>query len=107
MIYNISIRQINCKYLAAKLFNAYRSKIDYMKQLNKYYIVKINYIDYGNSNVFLRTPCTWVISSGVLILTALLFKSVITASTALFIPLRKSMTFTPAAIDLQPSMSIA
>uniref|UniRef100_A0A2P2N103 Uncharacterized protein n=1 Tax=Rhizophora mucronata TaxID=61149 RepID=A0A2P2N103_RHIMU len=30
-----------------------------------------------------------------------------TASTAILIPERKSMTFTPAATDLQPSVSMA
>lgn len=50
---------------------------------------------------------TCIISSGVLIITALLFKSDMTASTAILIPLRKSITFTPAANDLQPSKRIA
>lgn len=50
---------------------------------------------------------TCVISSGVLIMTARLFKSDITASTAILIPLLKSITFTPAATDLQPSVNIA
>lgn len=50
---------------------------------------------------------TCVISSGVLIIHALLFKWEMTASIAIFIPRRKSMTFTPAATDLQPSVSIA
>lgn len=55
----------------------------------------------------LEAPFTWDISSGVLIINALLFRSVMTASTAILIPLRKSITLAPAAIDLQPSVSIA
>lgn len=59
-------------------------------------------------NIFFpRSHITCVISSGVLIINALLFRSETTASTAILIPMRKSIAFTPAAIDLQPSVSIA
>ena len=50
---------------------------------------------------------TCAISSDVLIILALLFKFVTTASTASVIPRLRSMAFIPAATDLQPSLNIA
>ena len=50
---------------------------------------------------------TWAISSEVLIIRALLFRFVTTASTAIFIPRLRSIAFIPAATDLHPSVNIA
>lgn len=50
---------------------------------------------------------TCAISSDVLIIRALLFKFVTTASTAMVIPRLRSIAFIPAATDLHPSVKIA
>lgn len=50
---------------------------------------------------------TCAISSDVLIIRALLFKFVTTASTAIVMPRLKSIAFIPAATDLHPSVNIA
>lgn len=57
--------------------------------------------------VDLNQKPTCVISSEVLIIRALLFKFVTTESTAMEIPRRRSIAFTPAATDLHPSEKIA
>lgn len=94
-----------------KIFNAYEPIINNRRQARGISCSKSIFLTkmYSVNEMFSweKNSWTWVISSGVLIINALLFKSVITASTALFIPLRKSITFTPAAIDLHPSVSIA
>ena len=50
---------------------------------------------------------TCAISSVVLIILALFFRSCRTWSTAMLIPRRRSMGFMPAATDLQPSDKMA
>lgn len=50
---------------------------------------------------------TWLISSGELIFHALLLRWAVIAFIALFIPFRKSITLTPAATALHPSVRIA
>ena len=47
--------------------------------------------------------CTWAISSVVLILVALVFRSSTTAWVATVMPRRRSIGFMPAATDLAPS----
>ena len=63
----------------------------------------------ANKASYLYRPkyLTWLISSGELIFHALLLRWAVIAFMALFIPFRKSITLTPAATALHPSVRIA